>query len=349
MPLIVNSPAEWRGPEMARRTDWIHRFTPAEVAEIDAALRHARARGATFDSMTKEDFPLPGFQERISYSLDVLENGPGMFLFRGFPVERYSKDDLRYIYWGIGRNYGTAISQSSAGDLLGDVKNFNVDLWGAKGRGYTSNAKLSYHTDFSDVVCLFVLQTARSGGLSIIGSTVTLHNEVARRRPDLLDVLYQPYPLSWQGQEPENAKPWYQMPVFTVHKGKFACVYVRSHILSSQRFDDAPRLTPKQLEAMDLLDELAADPAIHYSEMFQPGDLQMVNNHVLFHSRTAFEDYDEPEKRRHLLRLWLAVPNSRELSPLLSPIYGEGQSGAVRGGFPSLTGQHIYETRVSVT
>src|SRR6185369_4032996 len=196
--------------------------------------------------------------------------------------------------------------------------------------GYTSKDKLNYHTDFCDVVGLFVLQTAKSGGLSIIGSSLAVHNEVLRTRPDLLEVMYRPFPYSWQGQEAPGERPWYELPMFSVRDGKLACVYVRSHILSSQRFADAPRLSLQQMEAMDLFDSLASSPAFHLSMMFQPGDLQLVNNHVLYHSRTAFEDYDEPERRRHLLRLWLAVPNSRPLNASLAPIYGEGRPGAVR-------------------
>lgn len=340
---IQNSPAAWRGNELEQRTDWVHVFTEDDVREIDEALRFARAQGATFDTLTAATFPLPTFRARMDKALDVLEQGPGVFLFRGFPVGRYSKDDLRFIYWGIGRNTGIAVPQSSRGDLLGDVMNLNVDLNGPKGRGYTSNAKLNYHTDRCDVVCLFVLQVAKSGGLSIIGSSVTVHNEIARLRPDLLEVLYQDFPYSLQGQEAPGTSPWYQSPIFTLHDGTFACRYVRSHILSSQRFDDAPRLSPAQMEAIDLFDKLAADPSIHYAEMFQPGDIQMLNNFVLYHSRTAFEDHHEPERRRHLLRLWLAVPNARMLSPALGPVFGDGKPG-LRGGYIALTDKFTYET-----
>jgi len=341
---IIDSPADWRGPRLAATQDWIHTFSPAEVEEIGAALRTARKRGSTLPTLTRHDFPLPTVSQALSRALDRLENGPGLHLLRGLPAERYGKDDLRLMYWGLGLHLGTAVSQSSSGDLLGDVRNLNVDLNGPKGRGYTSNEKLNYHTDFCDVVGLFVLRIAKSGGLSIIGSTLAIHNEIARRRPDLLEVLYQPFPYSWQGQEPDGARAWYQVPIFTMHQGKFACMCVRSHIRSSQRIADAPRLTPRQEEALDLFDSLAGSDAFHFSTLFQPGDLQLVNNHVLFHSRTAFEDHAEPGRHRHLLRLWLAVPNSRALSPALSPIYGDGAPGAVRGGFPSRSGRHVYET-----
>jgi len=344
----IEAPANWRGPQLAASGDWIHVFSAQEVGEVEAALHNARATGRDLATLSRNDFPLPNVGNVLAQALEKLEHGPGLHVLRGFPAERYGKDDLRLAYWGLGLHLGTAVSQSSNGDLLGDVRNLNVQLYGAKGRGYTSNEKLSYHTDFSDVVGLFVLRAAKSGGLSIIGSSIAIHNEIARRQPDLLEVMYRPFPYSWQGQEVPGERPWYELPMFSVREGKFACTYVRSHILSSQRFDDAPRLSPQQMEAMDLFDALAADPAFHLAMMFEPGDLQLVNNHVLYHSRTAFEDYDEPDRRRHLLRLWLSVRNSRPLAPGLAPIYGDGRPGEVRGGFPSRTGSYVYETTESV-
>ena len=349
MDRLIESPADWRGPQLAVATDWIHVLTPGEITEIDQALRFARSRGRTVPDLTRADFPLPTVPGVLAHAIDQVENGRGLHLLRGFPAERYNKDDLRLVYWGLGLHMGTAVSQSSTGDLLGDVRNLNVELYSAKGRGYTSNEKLSYHTDFCDVVCLFVLRIAQSGGLSIVGSSIAIHNEIARQRPDLLDVLYQPYYYSWQGQEVPGEAPYYKMPIFSEHAGKFACIYVRSHILSAQRFPEVPRLTAQQLEAIDLYDALAASEAFSFSTLFLPGDLQIINNYALFHSRTAFEDHPESERRRHLLRLWLAVANSRALSPGLSPIFGSGRPGVVRGGFPSRTGQHVYETTESVT
>jgi hypothetical protein len=273
-----------------------------------------------------------------------LETGPGLFLLRGFTVTAHDKSALRAIYWGLGLHLGTAVSQSKNGDILGDVRNLNVDMNSPTGRGYTSNQKLTYHTDSCDVVGLFVLRTAKSGGLSMLASSVAVHNEIARLRPDLLDVLYQPFYWSWQGQEVSGDTPFYRQPIFSVHEGKFSCRYVRTHILSAQRFDEVPRLTQPQQDALALLDSLAGSEAFHFSMMFEPGDIQFVNNHVCLHSRTAFEDFEDEDRRRHLLRMWLSVPNSRALSPVLSTIFRDQRAGAVRGGFPSRTGNIIYQT-----
>jgi hypothetical protein len=341
---VIEGPANWRGTDILKSPDWIHVFSADELAEIDRALRGAQAQGVTFATLTTANFPLPRVSGLMAAARELLEDGPGLKLFRGTPAERYSKDELRLIYWGLGKHLGTAISQSPRGDVLGDVRDLGIDTFSPKGRGYTSNQQLSFHCDSCDVVGLFVLRTAKSGGLSKIASSVAVRNEIARTRPDLLEVLYQPFYWSWQGQEPPGERPWYPQPIYTEHAGRFASRYIRTHIRNAQRFPEVPRLTAAQEEAMTMIDTVAAREDMHFSMMFEPGDLQFINNHIAYHSRTAFEDHPEPDRHRHLLRMWLSVPNSRALSPDMATIYRDVSAGAVRGGFPSRTGTHVYET-----
>ena len=340
----INIPAAWRGPDLAASRDWIHEFSRDEIAEIENALRSAKTRGKTLDTLTKDDFPLPTVSQRIAFARDFLETGKGIYQFRGIKIDGYAKDDLRLLYWGLGRHVGTAVSQSKDGDILGDVRNVGVDIHSPQGRGYKSNQKLNFHTDSADVVGLFVLCVAKTGGLSKVASSVSAHNEVLRRRPDLLEVLYQPFYWSWNQQEPPGAPPYYPQPIFSVQDGKFSCRYIRGQIVNAQRFPEVPRFTQEQIAAMDLLDEITYDEGFHITYEFKPGDVQLLNNHTCFHARTAFEDYPERDRRRHLLRMWLSVPNSRPLSPLMGTIYQDQRPGVVRGGFPSRTGRHIYES-----
>ena len=342
----IEGQANWNAAQIAADTRWIHHHSAAELNEIDTALRQAKAKGVTIETMTREHFPLPLVSEVFVHGREQLENGVGMQLYRGIDVSRYTKDELRLIYWGFGQHLGTAVSQSMHGDVLGDVRNQNTDLTGPQGRGYTSNRKLGCHTDSCDVVGLFVMRVAKDGGASKLASSVAVHNEMLRLRPDLLALMYQPFAWSWQGQEPAGAPPWYPQPVFTSHNGKFSCRYVRTHINSAQRYEDAPRLSALQLEALEMFDSLSQCAQFSYSMMFETGDMQLLNNHVTLHARSEFTDFDEPDRKRHLLRMWLSVPNSRDLSPQLGYLYRNLQSGAVRGGFPSRTGRHIHETRL---
>lgn len=346
MAKLITGPSDWRGPALAASSDWIHHWTQGEIAEIEAAFAMACERGKTLETLEREDFPLPQVSRLFAMARERLENGSGLQLFRGFPNERHSKDELRLIYWGMGKHLGTARSQSRVGDLLGDVKNFGVITESAGGRGYQSNQRLNFHTDSCDVTGLFVLHTAKSGGLSKLASSVAVRNEIARRRPDLLEILYQPFFWSWNKQEPPGGKPYYPQPIFSECEGSFSCRYIDGQIKNAQAFPDVPRFTPAQIEARALIDTLANSEDFNFSMMFEPGDLQLVNNHACFHARTAFEDWPEAERCRHLLRMWLSVPNSRPLSPLMGTIYQDQRRGAVRGGFPSRTGQHVFNTYV---
>jgi hypothetical protein len=209
-------------------------------------------------------------------------------------------------------------------------------------RYYQTHRKLEYHTDSCDIVGLLCLKPAKAGGESFIVSSMTLYNEVCRRRPDLVPALFQPYPTDRRGEVPEGMQPWFDMPIFHWHAGRLSCIYVRQYIESAQRnFPQAARLTPQQIEAMDLLDALSNEPDIHLSMAFQPGDMQFLHNHVILHSRNDFENWPEPERHRHLLRLWLAPAQGRPLPEVFAPRYGSVTPGArggivVRGTRPSV-------------
>ncbi|MGD9943964.1 MAG: TauD/TfdA family dioxygenase [Burkholderiaceae bacterium] len=346
---LTDGRADWRAGEMGDMTRWAYVLSDAEVKTLGHAMRQAQADGIAIGELTKARFPLPGMEALLARILEEMETGRGLFLLRGFPVDRYSKDQLRYLYVGLCQHLGVAMAQSGGGDYLGDVRNLNVDVNSPRGRAYTSNQKLTYHSDQSDVVGLVVLRTAKEGGLSMLASALAIRNEIARIRPDLLEVLHQPFHWSWQEQQPPGAGPWYKAPIYAELDGRFSSFYIRTHIISAQRYEDVPRLTPQQIEAMDLIDSLAAHEDFNFSTMFQPGDMQFLNNHVILHSRTAFEDHDEPDRRRHLLRIWLSVPNSRALHSSRVEFFRETAAGAVRGGFTPRSVERLYETTHSVT
>ena len=348
MSRIIASQADWRGPDLLKRDDIFYTLSGAEQDEIRQSIRAAIKAGVDFDTITRENFPLPKFGKVLTHTLGQLEDGPGLSILRGIPVADFSKDEARLIYWGLGKHLGTAVSQSKDGDLLGDVRDFGVDVNAPNGRGYRSRQKLSFHTDSCDVVGLMVLRVAKSGGKSVLASSTAVHNEIARTRPDMLEVLYEPMPWSWNQQEPPGGSPWYMQPLFSEKNGKISCRYIRGQIVNSQRYPDAPRLTDKQNEAMDCFDAIAHSEAFQFGMMFEPGDVQLLNNHVVLHSRTEFHDWPEEDRKRHLLRMWMSVPNSRDLSPLMGTIYQNQKGGAVRGGFPSRTGKHVYSTMMAV-
>ena len=152
-----------------------------------------------------------------------------------------------------------------------------------------------------------------------------------RRRPDLLKLLFEPLATDRRGEVPEGQKPYFLLPPFNWYKGYLSAIYQRQYIDSAQRFDDAPRMTPQLIEALDMFDALTNDPKLNMFMEFKPGDVQLVHNHTLLHDRTNFLDWPEPERKRHLLRLWLAADRARPLPDAYAQRYGSVAIGD-RGG-----------------
>jgi hypothetical protein len=198
-------------------------------------------------------------------------------------------------------------------------------------RIYQTRERQNYHTDSCDVVALLCLHPARSGGLSSLVSSVTIFNELRRRRPDWARVLFEPIETDRRGEVPSGEKPYFRIPVFNWHAGLLSTIYHRPYIESARRFDEVPPLSEAQTEALNAFDALANDPALHFFMEFRPGDVQLVCNHSLLHDRTAFDDWPEPDRKRHLLRLWLAPVGARPLPPVFAERYGSVTPGD-RGG-----------------
>lgn len=326
----ATDPAVWRGPEMARREDWRYDFTGQDIAEIQTAV--AAVRDLDIIRVSRDDFSLPRLGPVLRDINKQLIGGRGFAILRGLPAETWSRRDSAIAYWGIARHFGDPVPQNAQGHLLGHVKDTGEDPENPVTRIYQTSYRQPYHTDSCDIVGLLCLRKSKSGGASRIVSSTTLYHEVMRRRPDLGAVLAAPFYTDRKGEIPEGKGPYYQMPVFHDHGGRITVYYVRDFIEAAQRMAEVPRLSAIQIEAMDMLDELAADPQFHLEIAFEPGDIQLLHNHQILHARTAYEDHADPALRRHLLRLWLSAPEGRELPPVFAERYGEIALGALRGG-----------------
>ena len=323
-------PAVWRSPAMARSRDWLYNLTTDDVAEIEAAI--SALRGRDMLEVTRADFPLPRFGGILRDIARELIEGRGFVLLRGLPVEAWPRAKAALAYWGIARYFGDPVSQNALGHLLGHVKDIGKDPQDPVTRIYQTRHRQPYHVDSCDIVGLLCLRKSISGGASRIVSSTTLYHEITRRRPDLAAVLAEPFYTDRKGEIPEGKGPFYEMPVFHDHGGRITVYYVRDFIEAAQRMAEVPRLTALQIEAMDLLDELAEDPEFHLEIAFEPGDMQFLHNHQILHARTAYEDHAELALRRHLLRLWLSAPEGRELPPAYAERYGDIALGGLRGG-----------------
>jgi hypothetical protein len=221
--------------------------------------------------------------------------------------------------------------QNAEGHLLGHVKDLGRSSDDPHTRIYQTRERQTHHTDSCDVVALLCLHPAKSGGLSSLVSSTTIFNEMRRRRPDLLRVLLEPIETDRRGEVPDGSKPYFTIPVFNYHDGLVSTIYQRQYIESARRFPGVAPLTSLQIEALDLLDQLANDPKLNLMMEFEPGDIQLVHNHTILHDRTAFEDFPELERKRHLLRLWLAPTEARNLPEVYAERFGSITAGD-RGG-----------------
>jgi hypothetical protein len=328
----ITGPAVWYGPDMAKRQDWLRHLTPAEIAELEAAVLRLDATGIDIAAIGPDDLKVPGLQPLVEEIRQAALHGRGFILVRGMPVDRWTTRQCAIGYFGLGTMLGEPVSQNAMGHILGHVKDIGADYAKPTHRGYQTAVRLAYHCDSSDIVALLCLKPSKAGGLSSIVSSAALYNEMLRRRPDLLAELVQPVYRDRRGEVPEGAEPWYAVPVFNpMPDGGLIATYVRSAMKKAQRFPEVPRLTAKLEEACDLLDQLAESPEIHLDMEFRPGDIQWVSNHWIMHSRTAFEDFPEPEKRRHLFRLWLACDDG----PALPEVYTRSWQGATAKGRPA--------------
>lgn len=330
-PEFVESPAAWRGSDLTPG-EWVHALSEADVGEIETAARALAARDVDLATTGADDFPLPMLSARIRKILlsDVL-SGRGFAVIRGLDPTRFTRREAAAAFLGLGAYWGALRPQNAAGHILGHVKDLGRSGDDPTARLYQTHERQTYHTDSCDVVGLMCLTPAKAGGRSSLVSSVSLHNELAKRGPELAASLFEPVATDRRGEAASGEQPWFEIPVFNWFADRFAAMYQRQYIDSAQRFDGAPRLSSRQREALDLLDQLAEDPGLHLEIDFQPGDIQLVNNHVLFHDRTAFEDWPEPERRRHLLRLWLAPIGAQPLPPVFAQRFGSVTPGA-RGG-----------------
>ena len=350
--VVADQPACWMAADLAARTEWEHHLTEAEVAEIDAALTQAATRHGigSLARWTADDFPLPTVAGLLDRVRRELVDGSGVMVLHGFPVERYTTDQLRAVWWGLGLHLGTALPQSSRGDLIGDVRDLGTGITGKAGRGYTSNVELGYHSDAADVTALFFLRQGATGGTSGLASSVAVHNEIVRRRPDLMRLLYQPMPVSWQSNQLPGEQPWYPMPVYGRVGDDVACAYVSTNLLRAHENAGAPPLTEAQIEAITYVGKVAREPGVGLERHFGAGTMLFCNNQTVFHLRTAFTDGTaadgtaDPEQRRHLLRLFLCLPNGRELPATFAGYFGDVRAGALRGGYPTQATEPLFST-----
>jgi len=332
LPERFSSKAAWVASDLNNEPDsWLKTLTHSEILELEQAAAHYLDSGKDIGEITKDDFPLPTLSVHLEKLKEQLLHGIGLEVIRALPVKQYPVEVAACIFCGIGAHLGSARSQNAQGHVLGHVRDAGLNSSDPDVRIYQTSERQSFHTDSADVVGLLCLQQSVSGGESLLVSALSLYNRYQEQRPDLLPLLFEPIATDRRGEIPEGAKPYMSIPVFSWFQNQLTVFYQRQYIDSAQRFDDAPRLTDKHIEALDLFDSLANDPSLYVRMRLEVGDMQFIYNHSQLHDRMGFVDSEDPAQRRHMLRLWLSPEGDRELPEFFRQRYGSIEVGN-RGG-----------------
>lgn len=308
VPRKLETHRAWVASDVTDPTQWTVELTTADHDELHNALSHAKARSTDLLEIGHEDFPLDRLAEKLAGVERELIDGRGFVRIAALDTNRYDDDDLTMLYWGIGMHLGDPWPQNKHGHVMGDVTDQNKKRDDPTVRGNEIGlVALDYHTDGSDLVGLMCLRPAVSGGLSCVANVVAIYNAMVDSRPDLVAALFEELPWDYRGEEPPGGKPYYMRNVFSDFEDRLFCRFVPTYIKSSQRHIDAPRLSERVVEALDMVSEFANRPEYNVYMDLRPGEMQFINNYHVLHGRTEYVDDVPNGVKRHLKRLWLAT------------------------------------------
>jgi alpha-ketoglutarate-dependent taurine dioxygenase len=300
-------PRAWRAATIDAPASWYLPLSDRSLAALDAAVR-AWGDSAPLTELRADEALRGECAADVGRALEALEAGRGfVVLGRGEPGR--TPDQLRALYWLVGHLLGRPLEQNVQGELLYDVRDTGQDVrYGA--RFSVTNAESTFHTDNSfgadvlDYVGLLCLNPARAGGRSQLVSGHAVRAELVAGHPDAWAVLRQPFHVDRRGGLRPGDAATARFPVFAEDGAGLLIRYLRYWIEAGHDKVGLP-LTAEQVRALDALDRVAGDPQLRVEFTLRPGEMLFVNNRWILHNRTAFEDFDEPQRRRHYVRLWL--------------------------------------------
>ncbi|ACT60222.1 TauD/TfdA family dioxygenase [Hirschia baltica] len=321
----VQGSAAWRGDTLGKGNEWIFQLSDAQIDELEALGSKFVNDDPDLRFVTAEEYPLKQCADAINAWGHDVDYGRGFVLVRGLRTHLYSDALSAAIYYILGLHMGDPIRQNELGDVIDNIY-ATSDKTMDDPTALSSKVKdeLTYHSDSSDIVALMCLRPAKDGGKSCLVSGAEIYNEILKRRPDLAPLLLEPFHWDWRRQDPKAPANSYSSPVISLEEGVFSMYAGSLYVLTAQEYPEVPRLTPEQIEVLNLFDEITYEPGMAIEMDFRPGDIQWLSNYAALHSRTRFEDYPEPQRKRHLLRLWLSRDAGRPV------VDGFGKNGVVQ-------------------
>jgi len=326
----------WDGRELQQTDDWSFELDRSDIDQLRMAVTASLSTSKPLAEQSYFDYDLAKLSQRLRLLREEVLDGRGFTLIRGLCNTDWTDAELTRAYWIIGSMFGNPVPQNARADLLGHVTDLRIADKSAV-RLYQTNAAQPFHSDSCDIVGLLCLRPARSGGKSAIASSATIHNQLLDKYPDALQTLYKEFICDRYGEVPEGKAPFYPVHVFNSIACNLVCCGMDPDIRSAPRLDGVDELSESQVFALDAFQQSAKETAL--GMMLERGDIQLVNNLTVVHSRESFEDHANPDQRRYLLRLWLSSPDGRKLPEFLTERWGNIAVGSLRGGIrvPSAT------------
>ena len=331
-PISEHSPTAWSPEDLEADQRWIVELDDAARRDLIGAVRAAGDPEKNRFDYSRADFDFGSAMAPLSRAFDEAKHQRGIALVRGLPRADVSETEFSLLTWAIGLQFGVTRPQGKATHYLSGVRDVGVEYRSSGGRGYSSNAELDFHIDGVDVVVLSCFNRAVSGGMSMVSSSLTAHNQLVRERPDIAEILYEPFFFSRQAEEAPDEAPFYANPIFDTLDGRFFGKWNRNRINSAQNIDGVPPLTTRQREAMDVMDSVLRRQDLMFTMFLQPGDMQILSNFTTLHSRTDFVDHELNEHQRLLFRLWITPPDAPQLPNSWKPLFRSVRARTVRGG-----------------
>jgi Taurine catabolism dioxygenase TauD, TfdA family len=304
----IESSADWRGPDLRPTPEaWTATLTASEITEIERAVDRVTSSGHDMSGVSRVNFDLPTLSTRIQDWKSQIATGLGFILVKGLPVDSWGLEKSSLAYWGLGHHLGHPGAQNPDNELLGHVIDYSEEKTNPLVRRYRTSGNINFHCDAADVVGLLCINPARDGGQSRIASSIAIFNALFEQSPELIPRLFEPFFIDRRGEEKSGEKGYFLRPPCRFADGQLRTFYHSDYMRSAARFMAGETLDDTAEQILDFYDNAAASPEFHLDMYLEPGDMQFISNHSIIHARTEYQDYEEADRKRHLLRLWLSL------------------------------------------
>ena len=290
-------------------SEWRFTLKPEEIAELDQTVTRLGDSGIGLEEISHSQLRLPRLEERTEVWRRELMHGRGFLLVGRLPVKDWGPEKSAMAFWAIGHLLGLPGAQNPEGELLGHVKDYGEQGHSPNVRLYRTPSNINFHCDGADVVGLLCLETALRGGQSRIASSVAIWNALFEEDPATAASLFGDVALDRRGEHPPDQPGHISLqPSCFGEDGILRTFYHSEYFRSAARLAEVGPLPADITHLLDRYDALAGSPDFHLDMWLEHGDMQFISNHTIVHSRTEYEDDPDPARKRHLLRLWLSLP-----------------------------------------